>query len=341
MMLEKSYTRLTSLPSAADVRPLPVLRDAFELVTRRWAESTCDYAYACDMLKSIRQDLTVQHLAADGARSDFARLVYEWHARIALQSDDLGEFGACLAALAPIHAAAAATAAATQTAAAVAPTSATDGADVIAEFAAYRVLHASLLRLDSLGSELRGILDALTPRARSHPMVVQALQLAKALAADDPVRVLSALRGVRHLGVRLFSSRLPRLRERALHVICKAYAPSVPRGFLARMLGFGDDARGARECEGWLRSIGCGLVRATSGRAGAPSAEEEEKEQELELVLETRAALRTLSQLDEERRRAASAEEAEAQASRRREAARIGAAASCWPGGGDAVLGSW
>ena len=92
--LEKSYTRLTALPNAADVRPLHVLRQSFELVTSRWA-SERDYVYACDMLKSIRQDLTVQHLAADGARIAFAVEVYETHARIALQADDVR--------LTPIH----------------------------------------------------------------------------------------------------------------------------------------------------------------------------------------------------------------------------------------------
>ena len=265
--LEKSYTRLTSLPSAADVRPLPVLRDAFELVISRWRARTCDYTYACDMLKSIRQDLTVQHLAADGTRTDFAQHVYEAHARIALQQGDIGELGACLAALAPIHAA-------------------QPAAPSVAEFGSYRLLHAALVRLESLGAELDTILGSLGAKAED-PAVVQALRIARWLSADEPVRVLRELASFHHLGAHLIASRVPQLRERALFVLCKAYFPALPCGFLASNLGYGDDVVG---CESWLRSLGC-VPAATSGKP--------EKE------LDTRAALRTLSSLHEERRRAA------------------------------------
>lgn len=47
--LEKSYTRLTTLPNAADVRPLPVLREAFALVGRKVCacSSTSGASRAC------------------------------------------------------------------------------------------------------------------------------------------------------------------------------------------------------------------------------------------------------------------------------------------------------
>ena len=79
MNLEKQYFRLTSAPDPANVRPLSVLEKTLELLKKKWRDEQ-NYSYICDQFKSLRQDLTVQHI-----KNDFTVLVYEIHARIALE----------------------------------------------------------------------------------------------------------------------------------------------------------------------------------------------------------------------------------------------------------------
>lgn len=88
--LEKSYLRLTTEPDPLMVRPQNVLEKSMEYVLRRYRTEKKDYSYINNQFKSIRQDLTVQHI-----KNDFAVAVYESHARIALENNDLGEFNQC------------------------------------------------------------------------------------------------------------------------------------------------------------------------------------------------------------------------------------------------------
>lgn len=87
--LEKSYLRLTSEPDPSRVRPLLVLKKAFNLIYKKYKEGA-KYPYICDQLKSIRQDLRVQLI-----ENEFSVTVYETHARIAIENKDLGEFNQC------------------------------------------------------------------------------------------------------------------------------------------------------------------------------------------------------------------------------------------------------
>ncbi|KAI9798054.1 MAG: hypothetical protein M1825_005653 [Sarcosagium campestre] len=82
--LEKKYFRLTSAPNPDTVRPLHVLQKTLEHLKRTWKKEN-NYSYVCDQFKSLRQDLTVQHI-----KNEFTVNVYEIHARIALEKGDLG-----------------------------------------------------------------------------------------------------------------------------------------------------------------------------------------------------------------------------------------------------------
>ncbi|TFJ82421.1 hypothetical protein NSK_006247 [Nannochloropsis salina CCMP1776] len=60
-VVEKDYTRSADDFDPALVRPPPVLQEALRCVKAHWAKHE-DYAHACSQLKSIRQDLRVQHV---------------------------------------------------------------------------------------------------------------------------------------------------------------------------------------------------------------------------------------------------------------------------------------
>ena len=253
--LEKAYLRLTAMPRADDVRPLPVLRDAFALVERRWA-AEADYVWAREQLKSIRQDLTVQHLAEGGgsggggtSAARFACKVYEGHARIALQADDLDEFNQCLAQLLPLHARRLQTA---------------DAA--VCEFAGYRLLRAATRRPGGLAEELHAIVSALSDAQRADGGVRRCLRAAAAVDAHDALRACAAVFSLPHHAAALLRPRLPALRARGLRALCRAFAPSLPLAVVAVRLGFADDASdgggaGAAECEKWLRQQGAVILR--------------------------------------------------------------------------------
>jgi hypothetical protein len=78
--LEKQYFRLTSAPNPSHVRPVAVLKTSLDHVIDKYCESD-DYAYVCEQLKSIRQDLTVQNI-----ETRFTSHVYELHGTIRLPS---------------------------------------------------------------------------------------------------------------------------------------------------------------------------------------------------------------------------------------------------------------
>ncbi|CAF5010448.1 unnamed protein product, partial [Rotaria magnacalcarata] len=87
--LEKNYLRLTSAPNPPTIRPLAILEQAFPFVLNKYQLNN-DWSYISSQLKSIRQDLIVQSI-----RNDFALLVYEENARLALEMGDRDQFVQC------------------------------------------------------------------------------------------------------------------------------------------------------------------------------------------------------------------------------------------------------
>jgi len=92
--MERPYMRA---PNASHVRPLPLLRKAFEFVQKRWNESQ-DWVYVGEQLRSIRQDITIQRV-----RTPFTTQVYEFNARAALVAGDFKQFEQCSAQLEDLY----------------------------------------------------------------------------------------------------------------------------------------------------------------------------------------------------------------------------------------------
>ncbi|KAK2953499.1 putative nuclear export factor [Blattamonas nauphoetae] len=158
--LEKKYLRLTGAPDPDTVRPLPILKKAFEMVRQRWSDGT-DYEWVCEQLMSIRQDLTVQHLG----ETEFAVCVYESHARIAISSNDLSEYNRCQTMLSKLY---------------------RQGIKgCVMEFTSYQLLYW-LCTGDSASFTL--YLRQLSPRARSHSFILLPLSLFQVLQSQNWVR---------------------------------------------------------------------------------------------------------------------------------------------------------
>mmetsp|Transcript_19394 Transcript_19394/g.37438 ORF Transcript_19394/g.37438 Transcript_19394/m.37438 type:complete len:390 (+) Transcript_19394:240-1409(+) len=224
--LEKEYLRLTSAPERASVRPPRVLEASLQLVKRRWREAA-DYAHACNQLKAIRQDLTVQHV-----RDELAVRVYETHARIALEAQDHAEFNQCQTTLRALYAAG------------------VPGHEH--EFAAYRVLYALVTKGDVL-REFRDIpLDV-----RLHQDFAHVLQICRCVWLHDYKGFFSLHEVTPGMGPFLLDCLVDDVRRDALAAMSKAYDHSaeLALSFVADQLGF-SGADNIKQCTKFARDAG-------------------------------------------------------------------------------------
>ncbi|CAJ1993349.1 SAC3/GANP/Nin1/mts3/eIF-3 p25 family [Leishmania donovani] len=101
--LERHYTRYE--PLVEDIRPLAVLKDAYAHITthatglEKTEGKKAAQKYLSDQLKGMRQDLRVQNIV-----DNFTVMVYEVHARLCLETGDIGEFNQCQAGLKQFYA---------------------------------------------------------------------------------------------------------------------------------------------------------------------------------------------------------------------------------------------
>lgn len=190
--LEKKYFRLTSAPNPDVVRPLPVLEKTLDFLKKKWRKEN-NYGYICDQFKSLRQDLTVQHI-----RNEFTVNVYEIHARIALEKGDLGEYNQCQTQLRALYA------------------QKLGGHPM--EFMAYRILYFIYTRNQTA---INDALADLTPTDKSDLAVKHALDVRSALALGNYHRFFQLYLDTPNMGAYLMDMFVDRERLAALACICK------------------------------------------------------------------------------------------------------------------------
>ncbi|KAF8252987.1 hypothetical protein K440DRAFT_642997 [Wilcoxina mikolae CBS 423.85] len=229
MSLEKQYFRLTSAPDPDNVRPLHILEQTLELLKMKWREEQ-NYSYICDQFKSLRQDLTVQHI-----KNDFTVLVYEIHARIALEKSQLATLYS----------------------------EGFKGHEE--EFKAYRILY--LLHTCNR-ADMNEVLAILTPTDKQHPSIQHALEVRSVLAAGNYHKFFRLYLEAPSMGGYLMDSFVARERMAALACICKAYRPDIDIRFLTEELGFESDT----ECVQFLCDNGASdLIEQKTGDKGVTS----------------------------------------------------------------------
>ncbi len=201
--LEKQYFRLTSAPNPDTVRPLEILEKTLAHLKNKWKKEN-NYSYICDQFKSLRQDLTVQHI-----KNDFTVNVYEIHARIALEKGDLGEYNQCQTQLRALYA--------------------QNLGGHPTEFKAYRILY---FIHTSNRTDMNDVLADLTPAEKHDPAVKHALDTRSALALGNYHRFFQLYLDTPNMGAYLMDMFVNRERLAALSNICRSSVSMSPSCWL-------------------------------------------------------------------------------------------------------------
>mmetsp|Transcript_15079 Transcript_15079/g.22449 ORF Transcript_15079/g.22449 Transcript_15079/m.22449 type:complete len:359 (-) Transcript_15079:36-1112(-) len=253
--LEKEYFRLTSAPDPSTVRPSLVLKKALERLISIWNRRgttdpetnlpvKVDYLYMCSQLKAIRQDLTVQRL-----KGPLAVSVYEGHARIALEEDDLNEYNQCQTQLKELYA------------------SGENGA--VVEFTAYRILYHVVLHMHQSyvggNADILIILSEIPNDQKNDQCIIHALRVREAVASFNYYSFFKLLKEAPNLGKKIMNSMVSFMRLKGLERIIKAYRPTVPTSFVIEVLSLEDSNELGTDRTGITYLNSCGLVLSEDG----------------------------------------------------------------------------
>ncbi|KAF1813276.1 SAC3/GANP family protein [Eremomyces bilateralis CBS 781.70] len=221
--LEKKYFRLTSAPKPEAVRPQRVLENSLKFLKKKWREGA-SYPYICDQFKSMRQDLTVQHL-----KNEFTVSVYELHARIALEKGDLGEYNQCQTQLRALYA------------------QGLQGHPT--EFLAYRILY---FIHTANKTDLNDVLAELTPAEKDDVSVKHALDVRSAIALGNYHKLFRLFIDPPNMSGYIMDRFIDRERVSALAKMGRGYKRALSLRFLAEELAF----ESVQQCHDWFIAVG-------------------------------------------------------------------------------------
>jgi len=197
------------------VRPEPVLQRAVEVVRERYEsygeERTQEqYIYLWEQMKSVRQDLTVQRI-----RNGFTVEVYEMHARICLEFDDMVEFNQCIEQLKVLY------------------EEGLGSKERQREFTSYRLLYNVSMQASN---NISDIMLTLTRDDLDDGFIRHALKVREVSALGNYSAFFKLYRAAPGHQSHVMETFADRERLSALRVVCRSYQPSVDVSFVVEQL---------------------------------------------------------------------------------------------------------